>query len=190
MATASSVMSIVADRTGIPFGHVRVIARRLIESGCWPAGNGATIPQLELSHVVLLLLALASDCRASDSPRIAADYYDLPCIVDGVTKSAGEYIEDLLAAFNKFDLDNPEPAQLAYQNQIEVCCTVPAVRASMICTDGTLEFNFGANDKPWQNYFIRHSVTIPGAVLFKIATDIAAPKRVARIGTVNGQSTG
>src|SRR5262245_11709394 len=107
MATAIEIMEIVANRTGVSFGRVRNVARRLIESGVWPAGCGATVPKLSTRHVALLLFALLADVPAKSAPQTAQQYFGLRCVDHN--SSAGTYIATLLDELAAVDPANPTP---------------------------------------------------------------------------------
>jgi hypothetical protein len=180
MATASQIMRIVADRTDTPFGTIRNIARRLIESGVWPAGTGGYVPQLQSKHVVQLLFALLADGHAKDAARNASEYYDLE-LADTAEEvcplgTAGEWVTRLFDMFGSLERHDVESASFAYRHQIEVVCDSPAVRVTMGCNDGTIEYGYlprGGTNRPWQDKRVRRSMTLPGAVLMRIAWDVA-----------------
>jgi hypothetical protein len=182
MATAAETMRIVSNRTGLDYGNVRNIARRLIETGVWPAGYGATVPQLSTEHVVLLLLALLADCRASDAPRLAQDYFNLVPAKSHNDQSAlttaGDWICQL---FGAFDGEQKEAEIFAYRNQIEVCCTNAAVRFAVTADDGDpIVSTFlmpGSRNTPWEDHDVKRSMTLPGAVIMRIAYDLAESTR-------------
>lgn len=200
MATASQMMRIVADRTDLPFGNVRNVARRLIESGIWPAGYGSTVPELSTKHIALLLLALLSGCKAKNAPALAARYYNL---VDDSGSKIGDELSGMIDCFRSLDSKDEQRVtyqRLVYHSEFEVGCTQPYVRWRVDCVDGdpvqTIYIPEEDKEKKWGQPFVHRSMTLPGKVIFDIAADVFSKGNrveyktvpaVFKLGTVNGQ---
>jgi hypothetical protein len=175
MATAKETMQLVAARTGLSFGHVRNIGRRLIEAEAWPASNGSTIPQLEPKHIVYLLIALLADVEAKDAASVAKHYYNLPLTgddkADGTATTAGEMIEQMFSSF--LARTNLLFSKWAFKSRIEVYGTsTPAVCIITPCTDGTMTLTY--SDADWPESTVRRSAIISGELLSVIAKDVSS----------------
>jgi hypothetical protein len=73
MRLSDSVRAI-ADATGLPFGRVNTVARRLQEIDAIPLGRGGRLAaDLSFEQVALILLAALTDAPRRVAARIAAD---------------------------------------------------------------------------------------------------------------------
>lgn len=168
MASASDISIHVPHVTGIPKSTIFGVKRRFVETGMWPSSRGASIPNLDTEHVVLMLLALLADVPAKDASSTATSYFNL-CDANG--HRLGDTLVRMIDSF-KDVRDLPPLAQVTYKSRLEVDCGYPRACLSMHCTDGQEEILYGVQIEQWQDLNVRRSMTISGKTLFKIAMGV------------------
>ncbi|SRR6266478_9079935 len=164
MATAE-IMRIVALRTGIDYEHVQALGHNLIRSGAWNED--------ERQAVTYLLLALLAGAEPKSATSTARHYHNLQRVDDdGTVTTAGQMIEDMLAAF--LEQARTPFSAYAYRTAIEVYTGTPAVRIRTACPDGSLELAYIENHDTdaWHQNSVRRSTILPGKGLFNIAADM------------------
>ena len=123
---------------------------------------------------VLHLLANMVDAPPQSASSMARHFYDLQLVgLNNAPPRAGELIEQMLVTF--LNRDRTDFSRIAFQSEIELCQTQPAIRIVTNCTDGffeTVYVEHGAANSPWRDGSVRRSTTLPGKGLYEIARAI------------------
>ncbi|MDK4730337.1 hypothetical protein [Rhizobium phaseoli] len=164
-ATLAAVIAALECRVGFRRGRLISMAQRLQQAGVIPTGAPRTAPQLDLAHVVGLVVAYAADAPLHRAAASVSTYgaltpggADLSTAPDTVKVTAAEYLNSIAALAAEDDAG-------IRRLKLEFVSTWPELAVHF--EDGsTSRFQpVGALPDHWQASGHRQSLTISGAAL-------------------------
>ncbi|WP_147293983.1 hypothetical protein [Ciceribacter selenitireducens] len=165
MPTLNHAIDALSRHVGFQAARLRSLARRLQDADVLPSGAPGVAPEVQLRHVVDLLLAVASDATLRRAATAVEAYRattpggaDLSQAPASVRATAGQQLEALARLAMDGDAD-------ARRMRVEIVSTWPEV--VFLFEDGTAHRfqSVGTLSGHWQMLGHRRATTINGAAL-------------------------
>lgn len=173
--TLNAAKGAIEHRIGFPASRIRTIAQRLQEHGLLPSGAPGVSPELDIEHVVVLVLALATDTTLAKVAEAVGVYGSMSPGGADVTvapASIPRNAREALLAFAELAIDGNSLSSIS----VEVVATWPEI--SLLWTDGTAQRfrEVGALASHWADGRHRRSTTINGNAFAAVFADLFGVK--------------
>ncbi len=165
MPTLHQAIDALSRHVGFPAARLRSMSRRLQDADVLPSGAPGVAPEVQLRHVIDLIIAVASDSTLRRAATAVEAYRattpggaDLSQAPASVRATAGQQLEALARLAMDGDAD-------ARRMRVEIVSTWPEV--VFLFEDGTAHRfqSAGTLSNHWQMLGHRRSTTINGAGL-------------------------
>lgn len=163
MPTLHQAIDALSRHVGFPAARLRSMSRRLQDADVLPSGAPGVAPEVQLQHVIDLIIAVASDSTLRRAATAVETYRattpggaDLSQAPASVRATAGQQLESLARLAMDGDTD-------ARRMRVEIVCSWPEV--VFLFEDGTAHrFQpVGTLSGHWQTLGHRRATTINGA---------------------------